>query len=430
MSRARFFGFCLLLTMVLSSAGALAQGYRLPLGGDGHSCGGGNCIPMAYKDHGGQTDWSCGKNTYTNHGGTDLAPIHAFGDCVQTFPVIAAAAGVVVAVHEGEIDHCDCDAVGCASGYGNYVMIQHADGKVTMYGHLAKGSVAVSENQSVACGAILGRVGQSGNTTGPHLHFEVRVNGAASDPFVGACSQPPSYWVDQGSYNGLPSETCDGGAPSGPFCGDGSCSEDCSTCETDCGACGPSCGDGACDFGETCSSCDLDCGACGGPVCGDGSCSFGESCGTCAGDCGNCELCGDGTCNGAEDCVLCAPDCGSCASFCGDGMCNGGESCGSCPNDCGACPAWCGDGACNGGESCSSCANDCGACACSVSNHLGAGEYGEPCFEAPETWHCVWIPSLGSWGSQVCRDGIWQTFNLNPSSCVDCCGWYSSACAA
>jgi len=66
------------------------------------------------------------------------------------------------------------------SGYGNLVEVAHGGGVVSMYAHLLANSVRVG--QSVATGSRVGRVGSSGESTGPHLHFEVRVRGAAVDP--------------------------------------------------------------------------------------------------------------------------------------------------------------------------------------------------------------------------------------------------------
>jgi murein DD-endopeptidase MepM/ murein hydrolase activator NlpD len=67
-----------------------------------------------------------------------------------------------------------------AGGWGRLVVVRHPDGVRTLYAHLA--SIDVRVGDEVSGGAILGRVGSSGNATGPHLHFEVRVDGAAIDP--------------------------------------------------------------------------------------------------------------------------------------------------------------------------------------------------------------------------------------------------------
>ena len=68
-------------------------------------------------------------------------------------------------------------------GWGNLVTISHGGGTRTMYAHLSR--VGVRVGQYVQSGQRIGRIGSSGNSTGPHLHFEVRVRGAAVDPLTG-----------------------------------------------------------------------------------------------------------------------------------------------------------------------------------------------------------------------------------------------------
>ena len=65
-------------------------------------------------------------------------------------------------------------------GYGNCIMIEHAGGYKTLYGHLS--TIGVYEGQYVNQGDTIGQVGSTGNSTGPHLHFEVYVNGSRVDP--------------------------------------------------------------------------------------------------------------------------------------------------------------------------------------------------------------------------------------------------------
>jgi hypothetical protein len=67
-----------------------------------------------------------------------------------------------------------------SGGYGNLVVLRHRLGVTTWYAHLSR--IAVRRGEPVGAGARLGRVGASGKATGPHLHFEVRVRGAAVDP--------------------------------------------------------------------------------------------------------------------------------------------------------------------------------------------------------------------------------------------------------
>ena len=67
-----------------------------------------------------------------------------------------------------------------AEGLGNYVLLAHEGGYTTLYGHLS--TIAVTLNQEVNSGSLLGTVGSTGLSTGPHLHFEVRSEGKAKDP--------------------------------------------------------------------------------------------------------------------------------------------------------------------------------------------------------------------------------------------------------
>ena len=82
-------------------------------------------------------------------------------------PLAAAAAGTVI-------------VAGWSGGYGNLVVIDHGNGISTAYGHQSR--IAVSSGQQVAQGSIIGYVGSTGHSTGPHLHFEVRVNGSPKNP--------------------------------------------------------------------------------------------------------------------------------------------------------------------------------------------------------------------------------------------------------
>lgn len=93
-------------------------------------------------------------------------------------------AGIDLAAPTGTEVYAARDGVVSATGVdellGNFVKVDHGDGYQTVYGHLSK--VEVSLHQSVSSGTILGRVGSTGQSTGPHLHFEIRRQGAPQDP--------------------------------------------------------------------------------------------------------------------------------------------------------------------------------------------------------------------------------------------------------
>ena len=70
--------------------------------------------------------------------------------------------------------------VDIGASYGNCVVINHGNGITTLYGHMS--SIAVSAGQKVSKGQTIGYVGSTGNSTGPHLHWEVTVNGVRQNP--------------------------------------------------------------------------------------------------------------------------------------------------------------------------------------------------------------------------------------------------------
>lgn len=94
------------------------------------------------------------------HGGIDLA-------APAGTEIYAAADGIV-------------ETAGWEKGYGNYIILRHADGFRTLYGHCAE--LLVTQETAVHCGECIALVGATGDATGPHLHFEVRAQDTRLDP--------------------------------------------------------------------------------------------------------------------------------------------------------------------------------------------------------------------------------------------------------
>lgn len=114
--------------------------------------------------------------SYESHGGTDIgAPIGT--------PIYAANSGTVV----GSSNDCTHSSAGVGAcnhggGYGNHVWILHDNGYETIYGHMI--NTVVSAGEHVSNGQLIGYSGSTGWSTGPHLHFELRINGVRSNPMA------------------------------------------------------------------------------------------------------------------------------------------------------------------------------------------------------------------------------------------------------
>ena len=100
--------------------------------------------------------------TYRMHSGIDYA-------APTGTPIMAPADGVV-------------SFAGVKGGYGNAIMLNHRKGMETLYGHMSAFVSGVSAGKSVKAGDVIGFVGSTGRSTGPHLHYEVRINGQIVDP--------------------------------------------------------------------------------------------------------------------------------------------------------------------------------------------------------------------------------------------------------
>jgi len=139
-------------SLPLSSAPFIgADGFCSPLGSGWRS--------MVTSEFGYRKDPFTGKGA--GHGGIDLG-------AHQGTPVRAALPGIVYVVRYS------------TSGYGYHVMIDHGGRFVTLYAHCSK--ITVTEGQKVEAGTVIAEVGSTGRSTGPHLHFEVRINGEKQNP--------------------------------------------------------------------------------------------------------------------------------------------------------------------------------------------------------------------------------------------------------
>lgn len=110
-----------------------------------------------------------GYGAYAGHTGVDFA-------CPGGTAIYAVKSGTVVTSTAMR------NSSGNYKSYGEYIIIDHHDGTFTLYAHMSPGSRMVSAGASVAQGQQIGKVGTTGNSTGNHLHFEVRINGKAVNP--------------------------------------------------------------------------------------------------------------------------------------------------------------------------------------------------------------------------------------------------------
>jgi hypothetical protein len=155
-----------------------------------------NCWVLYYVDDDlgpGVQDYTCGQLTREAHKGTDIA-IRDLGAMVEGVGVRVAAAGVVDALRDGmpdvSVEETGREAV-AGSECGNGIRIAHGDGWTTWYCHLRRGSLMVAQGDRVEVGQPLALVGLSGDTSFPHLHFEVRKGEQPIDPFVGLQRSEP-----------------------------------------------------------------------------------------------------------------------------------------------------------------------------------------------------------------------------------------------
>jgi Peptidase family M23 len=174
------------LLFIMPAAAQLPEGLILPI-----ACTpGADCWVLRHVDHDpgpGVRDYMCGTLTGDGHKGTDIA-LRDLSVMAAGVEVHAAAAGVVDALRDGMAD-VSVDEIGQAAiagkECGNGIRLAHGDGWTTWYCHLRRGSLMIKQGDRVVAGQPLALVGLSGDTSFPHLHFDVRHGEQPIDPFVG-----------------------------------------------------------------------------------------------------------------------------------------------------------------------------------------------------------------------------------------------------
>lgn len=120
--------------------------------------------------------WPCpGYKTLTSYFGRRFHPVLQYWRSHNGIDVAAPSGANIIAAASGTVITSEY-----SSSYGNYIIINHGSGVTTLYAHMSSRGVSVGAN--VAAGQTIGKVGSTGISTGPHLHFEVAVNGSRQDP--------------------------------------------------------------------------------------------------------------------------------------------------------------------------------------------------------------------------------------------------------
>lgn len=131
-----------------------------------------------YQYNGGPLQWPVpSSKRITSNYGYRLHPIYKTYKLHSGIDIGASSGSSIVAAESGTVLLA---SYGYNGGYGNYIIINHGNGLTTRYAHCS--SLSVSVGQSVTKGQVIAAVGSTGDSTGPHLHFEVRLNGTSYDP--------------------------------------------------------------------------------------------------------------------------------------------------------------------------------------------------------------------------------------------------------
>ena len=157
-------------------------------------------------NNGVKDEWHCSARTYNGHEGLDIITYPFFWRMKDNSNVFASAGapGIVTAVRDNlEDDNCILDGRA-----GNYVEVLHSDSSLARYYHIKTGSARVSVNEFIKEGQLIALIASSGNTSNPHLHFDVRdKDGSWIEPFYSSnpdfeCNtrNESSWWQNQKPY--------------------------------------------------------------------------------------------------------------------------------------------------------------------------------------------------------------------------------------
>ena len=163
---------------------------------------GNDYIIVNYVDWGQDTlilDYNCLNKTYNGHQGTDFV-IRDFSAMDEGVNVVAVDSGTVFYVQDGIFDREKESVI--SKQLGNFIGIKHKWKIQTYYAHLKKNSIIVAPGDVVVPGQVIGQVGSSGNSSSPHLHFEMWYDSTYYiDPFMGNCGNNTTYWRNAPKYD-------------------------------------------------------------------------------------------------------------------------------------------------------------------------------------------------------------------------------------